>query len=289
MNELGSVWTHWHGHPDAILGLALVQGAYLLCVGPVRERYGLSDDVDARQVANFTAGIVVILFALVSPIHVLGDSYLFSAHMLQHVLLTLVAPPLLLMGLPEWLIRPLLRPNWSFRSARLATHPVVAFAIFNIVFSIWHVPSLYGTSVNHHSVHIAEHLLFIGSALLMWWPIVSVMPELPRLPHPMQIGYLFLLSVAQIIVFASITFAKQPLYEFYVDAPRITSLSPVVDQQIGAIIMKIGSGVLFLTLMIIIFFRWFSEEERRNEANRPRGTGYDQYGPNGPALEDTKT
>ena len=282
----GSILTHWHGHPDAILGLALLQGAYLLCVGPLRRRYRLADEADPRQTANFTAGILVILVALVSPVHVLSDNYLFSVHMLQHVLLTLVAPPLIILGLPEWLIRPLLRPNWSFRLARVATHPVVAFGIFNIVFSIWHVPSLYGTSVNHHSIHVAEHLMFMGSAMLMWWPIVSIMPELPRLSQPLQIGYLFALSVAQIIVFAIITFAKEPLYEFYVNAPRISSISPVLDQQLGAIAMKVASGILFLILMIIIFLRWFGDDEQSEQDQEAREGGYDLNGPDTLALED---
>lgn len=288
MNELaGSVWTHWHGHPDAILGLALIEGAYLLGVGPLRERYNLADDVEPRQIANFTAGILVIFIALSSPIHVLSDNYLFSAHMLQHVLLTLVAPPLLILGMPEWLLRPLLRPNLSFRVARITTHPIAAFALFNVVFSIWHVPALYETSVNHHSIHIAEHVVFIGTALLMWWPIASTMPELPRISHPMQMAYLFSLSVAQIIVFATITFAKEPLYEFYANAPRISALSPLVDQQLGAIIMKIGGGVFFMTLFIIVFFRWFGHEESRREANEPRRQRYDLHGSDGPALEES--
>ena len=281
-----SILSHWHGHPDAILGLALIQGAYLLCVGPLRSRYNLADDADPRQTANFTAGILVILVSLVSPIHVLSDNYLFSAHMLQHVLLTLVAPPLILMGLPEWLIRPLLRPNWSFRLARVVTHPVVAFGLFNVIFSVWHVPSLYGTSVNHHSVHVAEHLMFIGSALLMWWPILSKMPELPRLSQPLQIGYLFALSVAQIIVFAIITFSREPLYEFYVNAPRITALTPVLDQQIGAIAMKVASGLMFLVIMIVIFLRWFGEDERSAQSSEDLEGSYDLQGPDTLALED---
>ena len=163
---------------------------------------------------------------------------------------------------------------------------MVAFGIFNIVFSIWHVPSLYGTSVNHHSIHVAEHLMFMGSAMLMWWPIVSIMPELPRLTQPLQIGYLFALSVAQIIVFAIITFAKEPLYEFYVNAPRISTISPVLDQQIGAIAMKVASGTLFLVLMIIIFLRWFGEDEQSEQGQEAREGGYDLNGPDTLALED---
>ena len=267
---LESVWTHWHGHPDALIGLALLQGAYLLGVGPLRERYRLSDSVEPRQIATFTAGVFVIFIALLSPIHVLSDNYLFSVHMTQHVLLTLVAPPLLILGTPDWLIRPLLRPNLVFRGARLATHPIIAFALFNIMFSLWHIPSLYATSVGNHWVHVGEHLLFMATAVLMWWPIGSMMPELPRLAYPLQLIYLFALSVAQIIVFAIITFAEEPLYEFYVNAPRVLNISPLLDQQLGAIIMKVGGGMLFLTLLIIVFFRWFNQEEELNRIEAAR-------------------
>ena len=285
-DAVGSVWTHWHAHPDVLMGLALFEGAYLLGVGPLRERYGLADRVDPRQTATFTAGVLVIFVALVSPIHELSDQYLFSAHMLQHVLLTLVAPPLLILGTPDWLIRPLLRPNWVFRLARLSTHPVMAFALFSIIFSVWHIPALYNQSMTNHGVHIAEHILFIGVSVLMWWPIASNMPELPRISYPLQMGYLFLLSVAQIIVFAPITFSREPLYQFYVNAPRIWDISPLVDQQVGGIIMKIGGGILFLTLFVIMFFRWFNQEEEKRKAEASEREYYDYQPADGPTLED---
>ena len=267
MNEAThSLWTHWHGHPEVLVGLAIIQGAYLLAVGPVRERYNLADSSDPRQVATFTLGILVIFVALLSPLHVLSDQYLFSAHMLQHVLLTLVAPPLLIVGTPDWLLRPLMRPDPVFILARIATHPVIAFVLFNITFSLWHLPALYNLSVTNHLVHIGEHLMFMGTAMLMWWPIASNMPELPRLTYPLRMIYLFLLSIAQLMVFAPVTFSREPLYQWYVDAPEIWGMSPVVDQQIGAIIMKLGGGAIFITLIIVAFFRWFSREEEKTKA-----------------------
>ena len=269
----GSIWTHWHPHPEVLLGLALLEGIYLVGVGPLRVRYDLADGVDTRQVATFTLGVLVIFVCLVSPIHILSDRYLFSVHMLQHVLLTLIAPPLLIVGTPDWLLRPLLRPDALFRLARLATHPVVAFALFNVIFSLWHIPALYNLSVTNHPVHIGEHLIFVSAATLLWWPIASNMPELPRLSYPLQMGYLFLLSIAQLIIFAPITFSREPLYQWYVDAERIWSVTPLVDQQIGAIIMKIGGGAIFLTLIIVLFFRWFGREEEKTKAETEASEG----------------
>lgn len=246
------------------MGLALLQGGYMLGVGPLRERYNLADGVEPRRIATFTAGVLVIYVALLSPIHVLSDNFLFSVHMTQHVLLTLVAPPLLLLGTPDWLLRPLLRPNLAFRAVRLFTHPIIAFALFNVAFSLFHVPALYNASVTYHWLHVGEHLLFMATAVLMWWPIGSMMPELPRLAYPLQMMYLFALSIAQIIVFAIVTFSERPIYEVYANAPRVVNISPLLDQQIGALIMKVGGGVLFMTLLIIVFFRWFKHEEETN-------------------------
>lgn len=276
MNELtAGLWLQWEGHWDALLGMALVLGAYLLGVGPLRERHNLADSVDSRQVATFTAGMMVVFFALTSPLHILSERFLFSMHMVQHVLLTLIAPPLLVLGTPAWLIRPMLRPNWAFRAARLLTHPIAAIALFNIIFSIWHIPALYNSSLNSEAFHALEHIMMVATAMLMWWPLASNMPELPRLNYPLQLGYLFALSVAQIIVFAIITFAEEPIYEFYVNAPRIWGLSPLLDQQLGGIIMKVGSGIYFLTLLIIIFFKWFNQEEAERKQESAEYYGND--------------
>ena len=261
----GSIWFHWHAHPDALIGLAIVQGLYLFGVGPLRQRHGLAESVEPRQVATFTVGIMVIFVALLSPLHVLSDSYLFSAHMVQHVLLTLVAPPLLILGTPDWLVRRILRPDPLFIAARIVTHPIVAIVLFNIIFSLFHMPSLYNVSVTNHLVHIVEHLVFIGTALIMWWPLVSTMPELPRLSYPLQMVYLFGMSVAQIVVFGPVTFSQEPLYQWYVDAPRLWSLTALSDQQIGAVIMKVGGGVLFMTLLIVAFYRWYKSAEKDTE------------------------
>ena len=266
---IDSIWTHWHGHPDALIGLAVLEGAYLLGVGPLRERFGLADEVEPRKVATFTLGVLVVVVAILSPLHVLSDVYLFSAHMVQHILLTLVAPPLLILGTPDWLLRPFLRTTVAFRIARVLTHPVVAFAAFTLVFSLWHVPGLYNLSVTYHGVHIGEHILFMATAAMMWWPLTSPMAELPRVSYPIAIMYLFLLSIGQIVVFGSITFAPEPLYKWYVSAPRIWGITPLADQQIGAVIMKMGGGAIFLLLIIVLFFRWYQREERDNILRRP--------------------
>ena len=214
----------------------------------------------------FTAGTLIIFLSFTSPLHILSDHYLFSAHMLQHVLITLIAPPLLILGTPGWLVSKLFQQNWSLLVFKKIFHPLVAVIIFNIIFSIWHLPVLYGLSVTHHWVHILEHSLFIIAALIMWWPICSQVQSIPKLIYPIQILYLFVMSLAQIIVFGIVTFSREAIYQHYIDAPRIWNLTPLVDQQIGGILMKVGSGFLFLFLIIIAFFKWFDEDSNLEES-----------------------
>lgn len=291
IDETGSLWTQWGGHLDALIALIIVQAGYMLGVGPLRERYNLSEDVDPRKIATFTFGILVIFVAVMSPIHVLAEQYLFSVHMTQHVLITLIAPPFLILGIPDWLVRPLLRPKLAFKCMKLLTNPIGAFLAFNLVFSIWHLPSLYNVSVTNHGVHFIEHFLMVVTGLLMWWPLTSPIPELPRISAPMAMLYLFGLSLAQIIVFGALVFSKEPLYAFYVNAPRISPMTPLADQQIGAIIMKVGGGILFLSILVITFFRWYGQEERKRleeiETRRRRYQPY--YNDLDPGFEESHT
>ena len=204
MSPLGfsdSIWLHWHPHLEVVLGLILVQCAYLYGIGPYRRRQTDSPDINPRQTIMFTLGTFVIFLSLTSPLHILSDHYLFSAHMLQHVLITLICPPLLIVGTPGWLASKLFQHRWSISVFRRIFHPLGAVVIFNIIFSMWHLPILYNLSVSYHWVHILEHSLFISASIVMWWPICSQVQSIPKLPYPIQMLYLFVMSLAQIIVF----------------------------------------------------------------------------------------
>ena len=258
-------WWYWHWHTDLYFGLLLFTGLYLLYVGPLRGRLVRPNEVkpSKAQVASFLTGVSVMLFALSGPIHELAENYLFSAHMAQHVLITLVVPPLLLMGTPGWLLRPVLGYGAILRLGKLLTNPIVAFVLFNAVFSAWHFPVFYEGALEAQGFHIIEHLLFMATAVIMWWPILSPLPELPRLAYPTQMLYLIFMSIAQTPLFATITFSSSPIYLFYEAAPRIWDISPLVDQQIGGIIMKVVWLVVFLPAICIVFLRWFYNEEKR--------------------------
>ena len=252
-------WTRWSLHWSTIAGVAAIAGWYLW-----RARQAPAEAAHmptVRQRARFLAGLLVILLSLNGPLHDLSDSYLFSAHMVQHLLLTLAVPPLLISGTPGWMLRPALRWPVAGTLLRRLTRPVACFAIFNVVVAAWHLPVLYNLAMAHHGIHIVQHLLFMAAAALMWWPLISPLPELPRLAYPAQMLYLFLMSIPMSIVSIFIVYADVVLYPAYASAARVWGLSPREDQLIGGLIMWIPGGLFFYLVMTVVFFKWAAKGE----------------------------
>lgn len=299
--ELWALWgAHWW-HPDELIAIALILQAYLLGIGPLRVRYHWAERVERRHVIFFLSGLFVLFLAVASPLHDLSE-VLFSAHMTQHVLLMLVVPPLLLLGTPRWLLSPVLRyvlivpPLRLVRAptpvlaaavrhapllklARVLTRPVVALVLFTAAFSLWHIPALYEASVRSDVVHVLEHGMFLVAAVLAWWPILSPSPdELPRLSDPAQMLYLFLFSITTTPVFAVLTFADQSIYPWYETALQAWGIAPLADQQTGGIIMKVPFTIVLLTVLAVVFFRWFDRGYLARDADEEDGER-EGYGP----------
>jgi putative membrane protein len=251
----------WNLDPGILLGLGLVCGAYLYGVGPLRRRLNLAPSVDKRQVASFLVGVLVIFVALVLPVDEIGDRYLFSVHMVQHLLLTLVMAPLLLLGTPGWLIRPVLKSPAIANVGQMLTRPVTAFVTFNLVFAAYHVPALYEMALENETLHIFVHLLLMITAVITWWPILSPLTELPRLPYPTQILYLFFQAIPPTLLGALITFANTVFISTYASAPRIFGISAIDDQQLAGLIMWIPGSAVYLFALTLVFFKWFGREE----------------------------
>ena len=251
-------WNRWDLHPSVIIGLALLGGLYVYLGGLKSPR---------RHVASFFGALVVLFLALNGPLHNLSDTYLFSAHMAQHLLLTLVFPPLLLYGTPAHVIRLLLRPRWVMAIARIVTRPLAAGLLFTGPIVIWHAPSLYEAALRHHNLHILQHLVFLTTAVLMWWPVLSPVPELPRAQHLVQMLYLFLLGIPMSVTGALITLSDSVLYRFYATAPRVGGLSPLDDQQIGGLLMWVLGGLMLWIVMTVVWFR-YSVWDQRGDAER---------------------
>jgi putative membrane protein len=238
----------------------------LICLGALYHwRAGLvpagAQPVSPARRALFYGALAVIFLSLNGWLHDLSDNYLFSAHMVQHLVLTLVAPPLLIMGTPGWMLRPALRWPGVATAARWLTAAPHAFVIFNVVMIVWHLPPVYALAMAHHPVHIVQHLCFMVAATLMWWPVVSPLPELPRLSYPGQILYLFLMTIPMSLIAVCIGYSGRALYLAYASAPRLWGLTPLQDQTLGALIMWIPGGFFFFAVISVIFYRWQQEGE----------------------------
>jgi hypothetical protein len=176
-----------------------------------------------------------VFFALQGPLHELSDLYLFSAHMVQHLLITLVFPPLFIQGIPPWMWRPLVRHAPVAAVGRAITHPVIAFLISTFTLYLWHVPTMYDWALEDHNVHIVEHLTFMTGAVIMWWPVWSRVPEVPALTPGRRMIYLFLLTIPMKGLGAIITVSDYVLYRFYAVQPRVFGLDPLADQRLAQV------------------------------------------------------
>ncbi len=254
--------TEWNWQPSIIGGTLLILALYTYAVGPFREKYYPAEEFSMGKAVAFLLGVILIFLSLFSALDELGDSYLFSAHMLQHLILTMVGPPLMLVGTPGWLIQPLLRNRVILNIGKLLTHPVIAFTLFNADLWLWHAPLLYDATLFDQNLHILEHLTFIISGVIFWWPMFSPVQEgLPRLSIGGQILYLFFGSMPMVLLGAGLTFAP-PLYAPYINAPRVWGLSPATDQQLGGLLMWVPVSLYMIVIMSLLFIRWMQQQER---------------------------
>lgn len=243
----------------------------------------------------FAAGVAVLWLSQESPLHVLGERYLFSAHMVQHLLLILIVPPLLLLGLPERPTLHLLRWRWLAVSERILGRPAVAFPAAVVLLYLWHVPALYDAALVWHGLHVVEHLVFLITWCMYWWPLLapSRRSRLGTLP---AIGYLAGALVCGSILGILLTFAPGTTYPFYVDPPdpfgygaffrQAWGLTRQVDQQIGGLFMWVPGGIVIIAAILLLFGRWITASDDGVGPATVQGDGAPDAEPDGsaPAL-----
>ena len=249
-------WIVWEFYPSIILGCLAWVALYAAMAVPLRRRFNLSDEGPSRgDWTRFVLSIAVVFWSLQGPLHELSDVYLFSGHMVQHLLITLVFPPLFLMGIPGWMWDLPLRSEALLRFGRTLTHPIAAFLISTAALYLWHIPSMYDWALEDHDVHIVEHLTFMTGYVIMWWPAFSRSERLPPLSVGYRMVYLFLLTIPMKALGAVITVSDYLLYEFYATQPRVFAMDPMYDQRLGGLIMWIPGGLVFWVTIGVIFFR----------------------------------
>lgn len=267
------VTLHWHTEPLLLLGILGTAWLYLALIGPFRRAIAPTEPYPFRGAFFFLSGLALLYVTVGSPLDGLGETYLFSAHMVQHELLLYAIPPLLIRGLPTWLVDAALSHAFARKPVKVLTHPVVAGVLLTGLFVAWHIPAWYEAALRSKPIHILEHTTIFIPALFVWWKILSPSRIVPPLSHGAQIVYVGLLMIAQIPLFAFLTFASDVFYPTYAYAPRITPLSPLEDQVLGGIIMKVGNMLVTMVILGSVFAAWAkraAEEERMGVAEPVR-------------------
>ena len=249
-------------HPTVFLVLGVPWAEYLVAVRRHHRQHPHEDARWRRRARLFSLGMLTLFIGASWPVHDLAERYLYFMHMVQHLLFTFVAAPLLVAGFPAWMLRTLLRPRPVFVAFRFLTRPLVALLLFNGVLLFTHWPAIVELSVRSEWAHFGLHAVLVGSAFVVWWPILSPLPELPPLSPPGQMMFLFFQSLAPTVPASFLTFGSSVLYPVYATFPRIWGVSPLTDQLIAGLIMKLVGGAILWVFIACIFFRWHAREER---------------------------
>jgi cytochrome c oxidase assembly factor CtaG len=243
----------WPFNPSVDIGL--------IALGALYGALGRRTHVTLGQVTYFGLGLATLWIALETPIDTVSDFYLDSVHMVQHVLLAFIAPPLLLLGLSAGMVSALVR----LPGLRAITEPVPAQLIAGVTMIGWHIPMLYNATLYSEPLHITEHLMFIASGVILWWPIVSATSQQARwqLSPIGKLIYMLAATLPQDAVALAFQFSRTPFYDFYVHAPRLVeSLTPVVDQGVAGAVLMVAGKLTFAIAAITVFARWFGTDLR---------------------------
>ncbi len=255
------LYLDWQLEPVLLGLLVTISVAYYLSVGPLRRRLAPGEPYPVKHALVFGLGLVLLFLNEDSPLHDLAERYLLSAHMVQHLLLSYLVAPILLVGTPTWLLRASLANRAMLPIMRVVLNPLVTFVVFLLVMAFYHLPVVYDITIINTSLHHAVHIIILFASLMLWWPLMSPLAELPRPAHIVRMAYIFLVPVGQIPIFAAITFAPEPLYQVYANLPvRAFGLSVMEDQAIGGVIMKVMGIVAFAIPFIFTFFSWYRYE-----------------------------
>jgi putative membrane protein len=249
----------WPIDPTVYLGLVVLYlGHAWLARG--------TPDFERKHALYFGLGLLTIWAALETPIDTIADHYLDSVHMLQHVLLGFVAPPLILLGLSSRMVARVVRVP----GVRAITEPIPAQLVAGAVMIGWHIPVLYDATLYSEPLHVVEHLMFIAAGLLLYWPMLDATSAHARwrMSPPAKLLYILVATLPQDGVALALIFSRVPFYEYYTHAPRlIDSLTPLIDQTVaGAVLMILGKATLAVAALAV-FIKWFEEDRRADEAS----------------------
>lgn len=250
-------------HPELMLAGALIIAAYLWAV----RRGSRSGHVtETMRITSFVLGVAVLYLGVGTPIDAVGDHFLFSGHMIEHSIIGFFSPPLLLLGLPAWMVRRLLGRR-LIRVMAFLTRPLTAMLLFNIAMSGFFLPLFVRLSLQSDPMHFVEHAVIFVTALIMWWPVISPLPELSRLSPPGKLLYLFLDMLVMLPATAAVLWSLTPLYPGYLHTTQLFGLTPLQDQEAGGMIMNLAGTAAYGIAGLFIFLGWARREAVREQVS----------------------
>jgi putative membrane protein len=259
----------WTLDPSQLIIVALYAYFYLRRFIHARAEAG-GRGAGAPQLAAFIGAVVVMLIAFVSPIDALGEDYLFSMHMVQHILIGDIAPLLVLLSLSRVIMRPLTRRLMSVeRALGPFAHPATGIVVWLTLIYVWHIPAMYDAALNHSAVHALEHACFFAGGIAVWWPLIQPVPMRRRLTGLSVFGYLIAAKISVGLLGIFLTWSHGVAYPYYEHVPRIWGLSAIEDQNLGGAIMMVEQSIVLVIAFAILFVRMLLQSEE-DELRRER-------------------
>lgn len=273
------IWSTWNWELQILLGLVLAAAGYYRGVWQLWRRAGVGQVIARWQAAAFGSGLVTLFVALISPLDALGTA-LFSAHMIQHLLLMVVAAPLLVLGAPLvpvlWALprstRHAVGRSWHRAGALRAAwhglnHPLLVWLLYAAALWVWHLPVLFQAALEEPFIHELEHISFLGTALLFWWVLIQPVGR-RRLSYTAGVLFVFTTALHSCILGALIALARTPLYPIY--AARVWNTTVLEDQQLAGLIMWMPMGFIYLMTVLVLLGLWLQKLEHRQGLREAR-------------------
>ncbi|TYR79918.1 cytochrome c oxidase assembly factor CtaG [Priestia megaterium] len=273
--------------PFFFVSLCIVTAVYFIFTGPLRYRVPNNEQVSVKTKAYFSLAMLLLYVCKGGPLDLLGH-LMFSAHMTQMALVYLAIPPLMILGIPDWLARFLLHQKIIKPLFRIFTKPLIALLIFNGLFSLYHIPLIFDAVKTDMILHAAVSILLFIAAFCMWWPLLNQLDEHQTLSGIKKLGYIFANGMLLTPACALIIFADTSLYATYTNSqawvnalalcvsPSVIAslgeigpemfnvLPPAEDQQLGGVIMKVIQEIVYGTILGYIFFQWVKKEREQD-------------------------
>lgn len=262
----------WQPHPEVwfLVLMVIGLGFYVTRVIQPKVVQAGGAPVTRRQKGFFCAGLLVLWIGSDWPVHDLAEEYLFAVHMVQHLVFTLIMPPLFLLATPRWLVELILGAGRTGRVLTKLGRPLIAGLLYNGLIVLTHAAPIVNASVKFGPLHYVLHAALVTSAFLMWNPVCGPITE-NRLSLPTQMAYLFGMSIIPTFPAAFLTVANNPLYRAYERGTyRLWGVNIIQDQQAAGLIMKLGGGFYLWGIIIVLFVKWSGRQERSERSNMRR-------------------